>query len=229
MVDRDLKTRHSSAAIVGVLFLAVTALLHAQESDSARAQPATKVTEELVHARTDDGFINGGALFMPPGNSAKSIAILWIHGSTANFYSPTYVKIGRELARRGFAAIAGNTRMHDLGTVAGFQGQRRIRSGAYWGLPSAQTRDLAGWIDFANQRGFQRVVLVGHSAGASAVQNYQAEKQDRRVVAIVLASGRFRPATTAPDSEMLAQAARLVAEGRGEELLRYPNRPNPRL
>ena len=29
------------------------------------------------------------------------------------------------------------------------------------------------------------------------------------------------------DPDLLAQATRLVADGRGEDLLRFPNRPNP--
>ena len=178
--------------------------------------------------RADDGITNGGALFSPPKDVAKPIAIVWIHGSGVNFYYPTYVKIGRELAARGFAFIAANTRMHDLGTVAaGVDGGKRIRGGAYWGRYSDQARDIAAWIALANERGFKKVVLAGHSAGTTAVQTYQAERQDTRVAGLVLASGRFQPVTTPTDQEMLAQATRLVAEGRGEELLHYPNRTTP--
>jgi len=194
----------------------------------ARAQTSSKVLEELVHVRADDGITNGGALFSPTKDVAKPIAIVWIHGSGVNFYYPTYVKIGRELAARGFAFIAANTRMHDLGTVAaGVDGGNRIRGGAYWGRYSDQARDIAAWIALANERGFKKVVLAGHSAGTTAIQTYQAEKQDARVAGLVLASGRFQPVTTPTDQEMLAQAARLVAEGRGEELLHYPNRTTP--
>ena len=100
-----------------------------------------------------------------------------------------------------------------------------MRGGVYWGLPSEQVRDLAAWIDFAAGRGFNGVVLVGHSAGTTAVQAYQAETQDRRVLGLVIASGRVQPNTTPPDPERLAQATKLVGEGRGEALLPNPNRP----
>jgi len=168
-------------------------------------------------------------VYAPAGDTVTNRpAIIWVHGSGVNFYYPTYVKIGRELAARGFAFIAVNTRMHDLGTVAaGFHGEKRIRGGVYWGRYSDQARDIAAWIAFANERGFKQVVLAGHSAGTTAVEAYQAEKQDPRVAGLVLASGRFQPDTTPTDQEMLAQAARLVTEGRGEELLHYPNRPTP--
>ena len=65
---------------------------------------------------------------------------------------------------------------------------------------------------------FDRVVLVGHSAGATAVQIYTARTQDRRVAGLVLASGRFRPASgPIVDSARLARAKELVADGRGED------------
>lgn len=170
--------------------------------------------------------MNGGALFMPR-DSARPVAVIWIHGAGVNFYYPTYVKIGRELAARGFATITGNTRMHDLGNVAGFRGGARIRGGSYWGVTSEQVRDLAAWIDLANQRGFDRVVLVGHSAGATAVQFYQSQREDGRVAGLVIASGRFRPVTTPTDSVRLREATRLVAEERGEDPVQNPTTSRP--
>jgi pimeloyl-ACP methyl ester carboxylesterase len=190
-------------------------------------ETAGKFTEELVYARSEDGITNGGAIFAPQKDSAKPIAVIWIHGWGVNFYYPTYVKIGRALAERGYACITVNTRMHDIGTIAGWRGEKRIRGGGYWGLPSQETQDIAAWIDFATARGFKEVVLAGHSAGSTAVRTYQAEKQDPRVVGIVYASGGIRPITKPPDPELLAEARRLVADGRGDDLLRIPNRPFP--
>jgi hypothetical protein len=109
----------------------------------AETEPAAKCTEELVYARSEDGITNGGALFAPPKGSAKPVAVIWVHGSGVNFYYPTYVKIGRALAERGYACISVNTRMHDLGTIAGWRGEKRLRGGGYWGVNSEQRRDLS--------------------------------------------------------------------------------------
>jgi pimeloyl-ACP methyl ester carboxylesterase len=188
---------------------------------------ARRFNEELVYARSEDGITNGGALFAPTKESARSVAVIWIHGWGVNFYYPTYVKIGRALAERGYPCITANTRMHDLGTVAGFHGEKRIRGGGYWGVPSEEMRDLAAWIDFAKDRGFKEVLLVGHSAGSTAIRAYQAEKQDRRVVGLVLASGGVRPFNEKPDPELLKQATKLVADGRGDDLLRFPTKHRP--
>jgi pimeloyl-ACP methyl ester carboxylesterase len=124
--------------------------------------------------------------------------------------------------------------MHDIGAVAGYRDGKRLRGGGYWGVPSEAVRDIAAWIDFAGERGFSRVILVGHSFGWSVVRAYQGEKQDPRVVGVVLASGGVRGYAPPADANQRAEATgqraeamRLVADGRGDDLLRLPNRPFP--
>jgi pimeloyl-ACP methyl ester carboxylesterase len=68
-------------------------------------------------------------------------------------------------------------------------------------------------------RGFKGVVLAGRSAGSTFVRIYQAEKQDRRVAGFVFASGTVRWPELPDDPEILAQARRLVADGRGDVLV----------
>ena len=186
-----------------------------------------KFPEELVYVRSTDDIVNGGVMFTASKTSAKPIAVLWIHGWGTNFYSPTYVTLGRALAARGHTTISGNTRMHDLGNVAGYRDGRRIRGGGYWGIASEEIRDLAAWIAFAEDRGFKQVVLVGHSAGWAAVRSYQAERQDSRVMGVVLASGAVRAETAPTDPDQLEEARRLVAAGEGDALIRIPKRSFP--
>jgi pimeloyl-ACP methyl ester carboxylesterase len=148
--------------------------------------------------------------------------VVWIHGATENFYSPTYVAISRDLANRGFTVISGNTRMHDLGNVETYRDAKRIRGGTYWGLPSQQVQDIAAWIDRATALGFAHVILAGHSAGANAVREYEAQTQDPRVAGVVLASGDVRPDTRVPPAEWISKAKQDIADGRPEELVQGP-------
>ena len=90
---------------------------------------AGKFPEELVYVRSQDDIVNGGAIFTPPKDLAKPIAVIWIHGWGVNFYYPTYVMIGRALAERDYACITANTRMHDLGNVAGWRGEKLLFRG----------------------------------------------------------------------------------------------------
>jgi pimeloyl-ACP methyl ester carboxylesterase len=215
------------AIAVAVFALLVTAfLLGRGRMPRPERMTAGKFPEEIVYVRSRDNIVSGGAIFTAPRDSAKPVAIIWIHGWGVNFYEPTYVAIGRALAECGYTCIAGNTRMHDLGNVEAWRGDKRIRGGGYWGVTSEEVRDLAAWVDFAEQRGFKRVVLVGHSAGAEAVRWYEAEKQDARVIGVVLASGGI--AAGGPTGlDELAQATRLVAQGEGEALMRDPKRSFP--
>lgn len=193
---------------------------------SQRRTPG-RFTEEIVHVRSEDDVVSGGAFFAPPKGTAKPIAIVWIHGWGVNFYSPTYVAIGRALAGLSYATLTANTRMHDIGNVLKYSSGKRVRGGGYWGVASEEVRDLATWVDFAAARSFKKVVLVGHSGGWAAVRKYQAEKQDSRVAGVVLASGAIRYGPGADDPQLAEQARRLVAGGAGDDLLRIPNRSFP--
>jgi pimeloyl-ACP methyl ester carboxylesterase len=166
-------------------------------------------------------------VFAPPKGQAKPVAVIWLHGWGVNFYSPTYVMIGRALAERGLTTISVNTRMHDLGTVAGHRSGKRIRGGGYWGVTSEGSLDLAAWISFAAEQGFERVVLVGHSAGWSAVAAYEIQRHDPRVAGMVLASGAVQVQRPERDAGLIAEATRLVQAGSGDELIRLPNKSFP--
>jgi pimeloyl-ACP methyl ester carboxylesterase len=228
MIRRSTPTWREIAAIVMALALPGTVfLLWDGCSPRPENQRVGKFPEELVSVRSKDDIVSGGAIFSPPKDSAKPIAVIWIHGWGVNFYSPTYVGIGRALVERGYPCITANTRMHDLGNIAAWRGTKRIRGGGYWGVASEEVRDLAAWIDFAETRGFNKVVLVGHSAGWAAVRRYQADKQDERVVGVVLASGAVRAETRPTDPEQLAEATRLIGKGEGDALVRDLKRSFP--
>src|SRR5260370_19799696 len=140
------------AAIASVLAV-IGAALPKERSVAAEPdnQKARKFAEQIVQVESKDDIVDSGALSAPPKDVAKPIAVIWIHGWGVNFYSPTYVAISRSLAKRGYTVITGNTRMHDLGNVEAWRGEKRIRGGGYWGVASEQVQDLAAWIDPAER------------------------------------------------------------------------------
>jgi pimeloyl-ACP methyl ester carboxylesterase len=187
-----------------------------------------KFPEQLVYVRSVDDVINSGVLFTSQTQPSKPLAIIWVHGWGANFYTPSYVGIGRALAERGFPAISVNTRMHDIGNVEKYTLLgKRVRGGGYWGVTSEDARDIAAWIDYAEQLGYGRVILVGHSAGWSSVARYQADSEDHRVAGLIFASPGVGYSPQSDDPQLFAQAKKLVDEGAGEDLLRLPHRPTP--
>ncbi len=221
MTPQNFKARRRIAAMATVI-AAIGAAMGRSLAAQADNQKAREFAEQIVQVQTKDDIVDSGALFAPRKDVAKPIAVIWIHGWGVNFYSPTYVAISRAVAKRGYTTIAGNTRMHDLGNVEAWRGEKRIRGGGYWGVASEEARDLAAWIDFAEGLGFKKIVLVGHSAGATAVRTYLAQTQDARLVGVVLASGNVRADSRVPGPELLAQAKRMIVDGRPEDLLQGP-------
>lgn len=182
----------------------------------------TAHTEELVWAETEDGVRHGGVLILPTGRAPSPVAVVWIHGGATNFYAPEYVGIGRAAAAAGRAFLAGNTRARDAGFILGRKDGRPVMGGSWWLSGEGATHpDVAAWISFAQGRGFSGVILAGHSAGARFVAQYQAERKDTRVAALVLASAPRRataePVTAYRDPALLERARRMLAEGRGDE------------
>jgi pimeloyl-ACP methyl ester carboxylesterase len=191
-----------------------------------------KFPEQVVYVRSADDVVSAGVMFTPPKEASKPIAIIWVHGWGVNFYLPSYVGIGRALADRGFTTISVNTRMHDLGNVEKYDSfDKRVRGGGYWGVTSDDARDIAAWAGFAEQLGYSRVVLVGHSAGWASVGRYQTDSNDKRVAGLVFASGWVgdgaKPDESAEHRALVEQARKLVSGGAGDDLLRLPNRSYP--
>jgi hypothetical protein len=115
-------------------------------------QKPGKFPEQLVYVRSADDVVSGGVLFTSTSASSKSLAIIWVYGWGSNFYTPSYVGIGRELAEHRFPTISVNTRMHDIGNVEKYTLLgRRVRGGGYWGITSEDARDIAAWIDYAQR------------------------------------------------------------------------------
>jgi pimeloyl-ACP methyl ester carboxylesterase len=197
-------------------------------------QKPGKFPEQIVYVRSSDDVVGAGVVFSPPRIQSKPLAVIWIHGWGVNFYLPSYVGIGRELAKLGYPTISVNTRMHDLGNVEKYAAAgRRVRGGGYWGITSEDARDIAAWIAYAEQVGYNRVVLVGHSAGWASVGRYQADSGDSRAAGLVFASGEIvvnlqgSDDPQSGDSNWIRQAQELVDKGVGEDLLRIPNRSFP--
>jgi pimeloyl-ACP methyl ester carboxylesterase len=209
----------------------ISVALIAAVASACRSRPeavdAAKSPEQVVFARSSDDIVGGGVMFSPPRDSAKPLAIIWIHGWGVNFYQPSYVGIGRALAQHGYTVIDGNTRMHDLGNVEGERSGKRLRGGGYWGVASEEPRDIAAWIDLAEANGFNRVVLAGHSAGWGAVRSYVAHVQDPRVIGLVFASGSAQPDLRTSDPDQLREARRLMDAGEPDALIRDPKRKFP--
>jgi pimeloyl-ACP methyl ester carboxylesterase len=177
--------------------------------------------DEIVWIRTDDGIRHDGAVMRPAGASTGSV-VVWIHGFTGHFSEPHQITIGRYLAARGHLFVTGNNRGHHMGAGLGQREGQPLMGGAWWELVSESWLDVKAWLDYAATLGAPRIVLAGHSYGAVKVTWYQGDRQDARVAGLISASGPVRPLGRRPEAaDLLAEAERMVAAGRGLELMPF--------
>ena len=173
-------------------------------------------SEELVYTQSEDELLLEGVVIRPT-REPKPLAVVWVHGFTGRFYAPHIALMGRTLAKQGFVFVAGNNRGHDIRTGLRKPDLTSMIGGAGWELFEDSPKDVSAWIDVAMQQGVRGVALLGHSYGALKVTYYMAQRQDPRVTGLICASPGLRAGQ--PDAAMQAKAERMVAEGRGQDLL----------
>ena len=189
-------------------------------------QPMTQnYVEELVYTQTEDNVKLEGATICPASAESKPLGIIWHHGLASRFSSAVAVQIGRMLATRGYPFLTANNRGHDFGIIMKWVDGKPVMGGGGWELFSESPYDIAAWIDFMLKEmpELRGVVLAGHSLGALKVTYYQAQRQDRRVAGLIAASPPKIASRLQP--ELRALAERLVAEGRGKDLLPWDISP----
>ena len=203
---------------------------NAQEPSATREPPRVAAyAEELVDATTEDGLPLDGAVIRPVAGQRRPLAVVWVHGGGGRFNAPTTLMVGRRLAGRGYTVVSGNNRGTQLAVRLG-----PTLAGAWFERFTESPRDVAAWVDRTAGLGFECVALVGHSYGAWKAVYYQAERQDPRVIGVVCSNpgpvwlyqrarqrreGPVEPPWAVGEGELADLARRMVAEGRGGELL----------
>ncbi len=137
---------------------------------------------ELVNTRTEDGVLLQGALFEP--NTAGPVAALITHGGWGNFYTGLGRFLPNALAATGIACLSLNNRGHDYGTVA--DGEPCI--GLMRELFEDSPKDMAAGLRMLKERGYKRLVLIGHSYGTAKAAYSQYLEPDPDVEGLILCS-----------------------------------------
>ena len=190
---------------------------------------------DLVQVTAADGVRLHGALETSPtadsgvGSSAASSAVdvwLCIHGTGSNFYAAaTLGGLAPKLLATGAAVLRANTRGHDIICTGPSAGGHALLGAAFERVDEAPL-DLKAWVGFLQERGYRRIGLLGHSLGAIKAILTLAADDPPSVTALVAASPprlsyeHFRQSRRGEEFlRNFAAAERLVAEGRGDELM----------
>ena len=179
----------------------------------------------LISIPTDTLALDG--LFYEPDAPPRGAA-MFLHGNCMNFYTGPARVVPPALLSLGYACLAFNRRGHDMVATTN---SRAITGGAFQMTKEAiaDNRHAAGWL---KARGFAAPIVVGHSNGGMLAVQHVADHPE--TPALVLLSAHLGGTTVVPlaskaglfagdrIAEVEAQARRMVAEGRGNELMVLP-------
>ena len=168
-----------------------------------------------------------GAYYEPEGR-APAGAVLLFHGNTMNFYQGAPRFLPPFLTRLGLACLAFNRRGHDILST---RDSRAPEGGAFQRTSEAiaDNRTAAAWL---GARGFPHPAVIGHSNGGMLAVRHVADHPQTPALCLLsahrggtgLVPGASRTGLFAADrlEEITAAARRLVAAGRGSELMLLP-------
>src|SRR4051812_5367451 len=181
---------------------------------------------ELVTIQTDTVPLDGA--FYQPDGAATAGGVLLFHGNTMNFYIGAPRFLPPALTALGYACLAFNRRGHDILAI---RDSRAAEGAAFqtYAQAIADNRYAAKWVA---GRGYARPIVVGHSNGGMLAVKHVAENPQTCALALLSAhcGGKdmlplsSRAGLLAQDRlpQLKAQASRMVAEGRGRELMLLP-------
>ncbi|MGC9386857.1 MAG: alpha/beta hydrolase [Hydrogenovibrio sp.] len=167
-------------------------------------------------------------LVMADGKSYQDKMVLLTHGTLTHAQRSTYTNIQNLLAERGISSLSINL---SLGISD--------RSGEY-DCPTPHRHqhedamdEIGFWLTWLKKQGAHDITLMGHSRGGNQTAWFSVEQDDPAVKGVIL----IAPATWNYDAEkagyqkkygqdiepILAKAKKLVAEGKGDTLIKNIN------
>jgi pimeloyl-ACP methyl ester carboxylesterase len=175
---------------------------------------------ELVKIKTRDDLTLFGFLTKP--NSSSKTAIVNIHGTSGNFYWDDFFEPLENMASElGLAFLSTNNRGNGVYEVeAG-----TISHGASLEKFEDCLLDIDAWIEYCLDKGYQNIILEGHSFGTEKSVYYMAKGKYRdKVIAVILLGfsdnvGTQKRYENKIGKNYLDEARKLFSEKKNEQLL----------
>jgi pimeloyl-ACP methyl ester carboxylesterase len=183
---------------------------------------------ELVAISTSDDYLLHGAFFEGKLNHP---AFILLHGAQMNFYTGLGAFLPALVAEQGYACLTANFRGHDMATAP--DGYCKRASGSVYEYFHECAYDVSALIDFLRDRGYHRLILVGHSQAAFKILYAQSVNKDPDVNGLALIS----PPPSAADMTIfmvgrekyergMAEAREAVQKNDGKHLIAFSARGN---
>lgn len=178
-----------------------------------------------LNVPTKRGVVLNGVLFRNQKERTSDTVMIAITGIHGNFYSnPFYYNIGDTLngGDIDFIYAQTNNAFSEIPTVNIRTGKKET-IGSWNERFSYTDEDLDAYITFAQQEGYQHIILGGHSLGANKVIYYLSRNHDKRVEHFFLLSPAnltyMMSGVTNREKELIKAQ---VEHGDGDKMLPFP-------
>lgn len=133
----------------------------------------------IVHINTPDDLFLYGMLL--EAEEPTKTAFLFVHGTGSSFFCEDFIEsVSKELLKTGVTVLLGNNR--GASTMESWQ-----NSGAAMEKFEDCLIDIDGWIEYLQHKGYNKIILCGHSLGSEKVVYYMSHgKHVDSVVSVML-------------------------------------------
>ena len=182
------------------------------------------MNQELIRPNSTDGIQLPGLLYTPDIPTNK--IVIHIHGMSGNFYEDEFNdNLARVYTNNGYAFLPFNNRGMNYITEM-HKGNEFVIKGSSYELFEDCVLDIEGIVNWAKERGYNHIVLEGHSYGCNKAVYYYTQKQDESVKMIVLLAPCDIPKEVENYTEKdyqtcINKAKELIENGKEEELIDF--------
>ena len=140
--------------------------------------------QELVRINSIDGVEQPGILYSPNENTNK--VVIHVHGLNGNFYENRFLDtLAKSYINKNYSFLTFNNRGRDFITEL-------LKGNGYAIIGGSLERfkdcilDIEGVVNWIKEKGYNEIILEGHSYGCNKVIYYYNKKKDESIKKIVL-------------------------------------------
>ncbi len=181
---------------------------------------------ELIEIETNTIPLDG-ILYYPEGIPPRG-AVMIFHGNTMNFYTGAPRFLPPILCELGYVCLSFNRRGHDILSIR----DSRQAVGAALQTTAEGIADNEYAASWLSDRGFNNPILIGHSNGGFLAVQHAAANPQTPALILLSAHGGGKVAEKlasqtgllggAKTYELREKATKMIAEGKGDDLLILP-------
>lgn len=189
--------------------------------------------QELIRINSIDGIEMVGILYEPEEKSNK--IVIHVHGLCGNFYENRFLDIlAKSYTNKGISFLTFNNRGTNFISELLKGNNFEIIGGCYERFIDCLL-DIEGAINYVKEKGYNNIILEGHSYGCNKIIYYYNKKKDNSISKIVLLAPCDIPQECAKflgkeEYEIAKrESTRLINEGKQRKLINFSVNANGKI